>query len=184
LYTEIMSETKTFLEPKKIFDAVSLDRGSIVADFGSGAGHFSLEAARRVGAEGKVYALDILPQALESIASRAAMENLDNIETRRVNFETPGGSTLEDASVNFAVVKDALFMNENREAVLEEVFRVLSLGSRILVIEWSEGDVSIGPPKENRIPKEHLLKMAGSVGFSGEQEVAVGDYHYGMVFRK
>ena len=66
---------------------MALNQGLKVADFGCGAGHFTLEAARRVGNTGQVFCLDILPQALESVESSASLELLDNIQTKRVNLE-------------------------------------------------------------------------------------------------
>jgi len=179
------SATKIFLEPNKIFDQIGIKEGSFVADFGTGAGHFTLEAARRVGETGRVVALDILPQALESIESQASMQSLDNIETKRVNLEKEGGSLLEDASVNFVIAKDMLFMNEDKKVIMQEIFRVLVLGGQVLFVEWNkEGDVKIGPPQEKRIRKEDIIQMGHEVGFHDEKTLDVGDYHYGYVFVK
>jgi ubiquinone/menaquinone biosynthesis C-methylase UbiE len=179
-----MEKTKTFLEPDKIFDQVSLDVGDSVADFGVGAGHFSIEAARRVGKTGRVYSLDVLSSALESIESRAALENLECIEGCRVNFERVGGSGLADSSVSLVIVKDVLFMNEDKRSILTEAFRVLALGGHMLVIEWKNASSPIGPSIDKRISEEELLRLAKEVGFSGERRIEVGDYHYGFLFEK
>ncbi len=179
------SQTKSFLDPKRIFDQLGNVVGFRIADFGSGAGHFSLEAARRVGKTGKVYALDILPQALESIESRALMESLDVIETKRVNLEKLGGSFLEDASMNMVIAKDMLFMNENKSIIIQEICRVLVLGGKALFVEWnSDQDNHIGPSREKRVLAEDLLQFVHECSFGDEKKIEVGDYHYGFLVTK
>ncbi len=182
---QVSSQTKSFLDPKKIFDQLGDLSGFRIADFGSGAGHFSLEAARRVGKMGKVYALDILPQALEAIESRALMESLDCIETKRVNLEKLGGSCLEDISMNMVIAKDMLFMNENKLIILQEICRVLVLGGRALLIEWNnDQDNHLGPSREKRVLPEDLLRLVYECGFGDEKKIEVGDYHYGFIVTK
>ncbi|QQS61724.1 MAG: methyltransferase domain-containing protein [Candidatus Moraniibacteriota bacterium] len=178
-------KTKSFLEPNKIFDQIPIRLGMHVADFGTGAGHFTIEAARRVAPSGKVYALDILTQALESVESRAMMESLNSIETRRVNLEKLGGSTLDDASIDLVIAKDILFMNQDKKVILEEIVRVLALGGMVFLAEWdSDPSNVLGPPLEKRLRKEDLLKLAYEVGLGDERVVSVGDYHYGFLFIK
>lgn len=177
--------TKSFLEPSKIFDQINIRPGMHVADFGTGAGLFTIEAARRIGSSGKVYALDILPQALESVESRAMMENLNSIETRRVNLEKLGGSTLDDASIDLVIAKDILFMNKDKKIIFEEIARVLALGAMAFLAEWnSDPDNILGPPRESRVSQEELTRLAHEVGLGEERSLSVGDYHYGYLFIK
>jgi ubiquinone/menaquinone biosynthesis C-methylase UbiE len=178
------AHTKTFLEPDKIFDQIPLDRGLKVADFGCGAGHFTLEAARRVGETGQVFCLDILPQALESVESVSSLELLDNIETKRVNLEAKNGSGLEDGSVDVVVMKDMLFMNEDKKTIIEEAYRVLVSRGMLLIVEWGENIETIGPEKERRIKKEDIVRLVQEIGFDDIKSLSVGDYHYGFLAYK
>ncbi|MBI3274220.1 MAG: hypothetical protein HYZ69_03680, partial [Candidatus Colwellbacteria bacterium] len=55
--------TGGFLDPGLIINEFGLMPGMFVADFGSGAGYFTILIAEKVGKEGRVYALDIMESA-------------------------------------------------------------------------------------------------------------------------
>lgn len=175
--------TKNFLDPKEIIKQINVAPGSVVADFGCGSGFFSLAFAEAIGEDGKVYALDILPSALESVESQAKMAGLSNIIAQRANLEKDGGSALKENSADWVVVKDMLFQNKMKEVILKEAHRVLRPNGKLLLIEWGK-EMSIGPEKSLRISKEDLDKIAEGQGFKIEKELATGDFHYGSVFAK
>ena len=122
------AEGVNFVDPARIIGQIDVTPGASVADFGCGSGYFSFEFAKVVGSEGKVYALDILPSALEAVASRAKILHLGNITPKRVNLEREGGSGLGMTSVDWVVLKDMLFQNEHKGVILKEVSRVLKPG--------------------------------------------------------
>jgi tRNA A58 N-methylase Trm61 len=64
------AEGASFVDPARIISQIDISLGATVADFGCGSGYFSFEFSKAVGPDGKVYALDILPQALEAVPSR------------------------------------------------------------------------------------------------------------------
>ena len=61
---------KKELEPYafEVLEKAGIERGQIVLDFGCGSGTYTLPAARIVGSEGKVYALDKDKKALAVLA--------------------------------------------------------------------------------------------------------------------
>ena len=67
------------LKTDRVLDTLRLHAGSTVADIGAGGGWFSVRAARRVGADGRVFAEDINPHAVDSIRERADREHLPQI---------------------------------------------------------------------------------------------------------
>ena len=62
-------------------DVLGIKEGSSVADIGAGSGWFTVRAARRVGNNGAVYAVEINSEYLKHIEDRAKRENLPNIRT-------------------------------------------------------------------------------------------------------
>jgi len=173
-----MQQTNTqFLDPEQVFEQVSLELGWQCADFGCGGGHFTFEMSRRVGEGGRVFAFDILPEALEAIESHSKVENLQNISTKRVNLEKLGGSGLEDNQLDFVVLKDILFQNTNKKVVLEEARRILKERGKALIIEWSPDNTTIGPEASLRIPHEKLENLIRETGFTLEKRIDVGEYH-------
>jgi precorrin-6B methylase 2 len=67
--------------PIKILQEASVHSGMTVLDFGCGPGGFSLAAARLVGPEGRVYAMDIHPLAVKSVQRAADKQGFNNIQT-------------------------------------------------------------------------------------------------------
>jgi len=55
-------EQRQFLNPNEILEEIGLMGQMTFADFGCGAGYFTIPAAKMVGDHGKVYAVDILKE--------------------------------------------------------------------------------------------------------------------------
>lgn len=68
------------LQINRVMDILGVASGKSVADIGAGAGWFSVRAARRVGAAGVVYAVDINPEAIQYIDQRAHKEQVSNVQ--------------------------------------------------------------------------------------------------------
>ncbi len=60
---------------------IGVTPGDVLLDFGCGPGYFCLPAARVVGAEGCVYAVDKNPRVLRQVRRQAAAFNLPNLRT-------------------------------------------------------------------------------------------------------
>ena len=69
------------LQIERVLDVLKIKEGACVADIGAGSGWFTVRAARRVGARGAVYAVEINEDYLKHIAARAEAEKLTNIRT-------------------------------------------------------------------------------------------------------
>lgn len=77
------------LQVNRVMDVLRIKQGSNVADIGAGSGWFTVRAARRVGANATVYAVDINRDYLKYIDDRAAREKLPNIKTILGNEDHP-----------------------------------------------------------------------------------------------
>ena len=173
-----------FIDPEKVIKQLGVSKGNIIADFGCGSGYFSIPLAQAVGDDGIVYALDVLPQALETVASKAKALNLTNVRTKRVNLEKEKGSGFEDECMSWVIMKDMLFQNGNKKIILKEAYRILKLEGKALVMEWNDKDSAVGPDKKLRVPKEEIEKIIRENNFKIEKEVNAGDFHYAMVIVK
>lgn len=152
-----------------------------IADFGCGAGYFTIPLAKKVGREGKVYAVDVQESALDSVRGRAKMSGLLNIETIRGNLENKNGSKLPGASMDMVVMANILFQTEKKEAILEEAKRVLKKTGKVVIVEWS-GSATLGPRSRYRISKEDLKALVKAAGLILEKEFPAGSSHYGLIF--
>ena len=173
-----------FIDPAAAVNQLEIAEGNVAADFGCGAGYFSIPVAQKVGKDGTVYSMDVLPQALESVASKAKVAGLTNIITKRVNLENNNGSGLDPESIDWVIIKDILFQNDGKDKILEEAYRVLKPGGKALVMEWDDKNLSVGPAAKLRVSKDTLIGLIKKHKFSIEKEVAVGDFHYAMILNK
>jgi ubiquinone/menaquinone biosynthesis C-methylase UbiE len=170
-----------FLDPDAVIAQLEVESGSFVADFGCGPGYFSLPFARIIGEEGHLYALDVLPQALERVSGQAKLDGLNNISTERVNLEKSHGSHLEDGTLDWVIMKDILFQNQDKKTILAEAYRVLKNGGRVIFVEWGGNDSGIGPQKDVRIGEKELKDMIVDAGFELEKEIDAGFFHYAFI---
>ena len=83
-----------FLNPSFVLAQSGIGEGMQVADFGCGQGDFALAAAKLVGPEGKVCAIDIQDSALSSTRSKARIGGLLNIVLVKGNVEVSGSERL------------------------------------------------------------------------------------------
>ncbi|MFZ1627277.1 MAG: methyltransferase domain-containing protein [Candidatus Moraniibacteriota bacterium] len=174
----------TFVEPRTVIRALSVGTGDTVADFGAGSGYFSFEFARAVGLEGTVYALDVLPSALEAITSQAKTLGLTNVVAQRCNLERANGSGLGTSSVDWVVAKDVLLQNQNKSIILREVSRILKPSGRALIVEWDPNESIVGPEREMRIKPESMRQLIEDAGLAVVGEPSVGGFHYAFLVEK
>ncbi len=70
-----------FRDPYKVLDAAGLRPGQKVLEVGCGPGFFTIPAARIVGEQGCIYALDINPLAVKKVQQKIEREGVANVET-------------------------------------------------------------------------------------------------------
>lgn len=173
-----------FVDPARVISQIDVALGATVADFGCGSGYFSFEFSRVVGPDGRVYALDVFPQALEAVLGQSKLMGIHNIVTKRANLEREGGSTLGLASVDWVILKDMLFQNEHKDIIIAEMARVLKPGGHAIVMEWNPKASAIGPDKKLRIDPEELKTLLLASGLSLEKNFPAGGYHYAFLVKK
>lgn len=171
-----------FMSPEKIVEELEIKNGMTIADFGCGAGYFTIPLARKVKNSGKIFAVDVLSSALESVAGRAKLEGLLNIGTIRANVEIVGGSKLQNSSIDLVMLANILFQCTDHDSVIQESKRVLKEDGKIVIIDWIPQKVFLGPKFEHSISEEYVKKLCIKNGLKFIKNVNAGAYHYGMIF--
>src|SRR6201996_709316 len=120
------------LQIDRVMDLLELKPGSVVADIGAGGGWFSVRAARRVGANGRVIAEDINPKAITYIQQRAQREHLANIETV---LGTPDDPKLAPGSLDAALMLKVYHEIAHPPLVLANLRAALKPGARFGIID-------------------------------------------------
>ena len=116
----------------EILDALQLEPGMSVAEVGAGTGYFTRRIASRV-APGKVLAVDIVPEFLAELGSRAEAEGIDNIETILGELDDP---LLPPDSVDLIFLGDSYHHFGEPVAMLEHMRAALRPGGRMAIVDW------------------------------------------------
>lgn len=164
---------------------VGVEAGMRVGDLGCGnLAYFTLAAAKAVGKNGVVYAVDILKSVLNSVENLVQQNGWENIKTVWSDLEVVGAAKIEAGSLDVAFLHNVLFQSDHDDLVLKEAHRLLKKNGKLLVIDWQRVSAPFGPPVADRPKPEEVKKLAAEAGFSLVEEFAAGPYHYGLVFEK
>lgn len=122
---------------RKWNDINLVHEGQTFLDFGCGTGSFTIPAARIVGSQGKVYAVDCFPGQLKIVNKQSRKEGLRNIETILSN----GHTGLPDESVDIVWMCDVLHELPERQTVLRELHRVLKKDGVLAIYDGMKNKV-------------------------------------------
>jgi arsenite methyltransferase len=107
-----------------------LHEGETVLDLGSGGGIDVLLSARRVGAAGKAYGLDMTDEMLELARRNQREAGVENAEFLRGTIEAV---PLPDDSIDVIISNCVINLSADKPAVFREAARVLRPGGRFAV---------------------------------------------------
>ncbi|MBL7064701.1 MAG: methyltransferase domain-containing protein [Anaerolineae bacterium] len=117
---------------RPVLDQVGIRTGERVLELGPGPGAFTLDAARRVGLEGQIIAVDIQPEMIAQVERRVQEAGLTNVETHVASaYDLP----LEDGSVDRAFLVTVLPEIPDQAQALSELYRVIKPGGVLSITE-------------------------------------------------
>ncbi|MFZ6035578.1 MAG: class I SAM-dependent methyltransferase [Patescibacteria group bacterium] len=175
----------TFLHPENILAKAGLTAGRVVADLGCGGGYFALAASRIVGDTGRVYAVDILKDALSSVAGKAKLYGLSNITTVWSDAEQVGAArVIADRSVDYVLLVQILSQVKHMDNIFKEALRICKPQATVVVVDWRANNFHFGPPTEKRLKPELIITEASQHQLAFHREIEAGPYHFGLVFER
>lgn len=124
------------LEPATdvLLDMAGVGAGARVLDIASGAGHQTLQAARRVGSSGVVVASDISATMLDNVQRNALAAGLSNVTTIESAAENLSAA---DEPYDAAICRLGLMLFPEPSAALSAVRRVMKPGSKFAALVFT-----------------------------------------------
>jgi ubiquinone/menaquinone biosynthesis C-methylase UbiE len=143
------------LQINRVMDILGIVPGKNVADIGAGSGWFTVRAAKRTGS-GRVYAVDINPEAVKHIDERIQKENLGNVKTV---LSKPDDPLLPADSVDAVLMLKTYHEIAQPVVLLQNLRHALRPGAKIGVIDRN------GNGEDHGIGSDVVIREASEAGF-------------------
>ncbi len=173
-----------YRERAQIAGLLELKQGDDVADVGAGTGFLSEEIARRVGASGRVFAVEINPGLVQHIQARAESQGLSSLrahlgEDRKMNI-----GRREGGNFDLVVLADTYQYLEFPKSMLLSIRRLMRNRGRLVILEAPRSAPAL--PDQVRLDKLELIREVSAEGFALVNEVPAPFLkdHYVLLFRK
>ncbi len=130
MMVNVMSIVKNIRNIKKEITRSGIKEGNHVLDYGCGPGFVTIPAAKIVGPQGMIYALDIHPSAIKVIEKKIKKHKLKNVKTIISN----NGTGLPDKSIDVVLLFNVIFMIKDKEKLIDELHRILKKDGIISIV--------------------------------------------------
>jgi ubiquinone/menaquinone biosynthesis C-methylase UbiE len=125
------AEREQWQKVDEIFAAMGVSKGSRVADVGAGSGFFTVRLANAVGADGRVFAVDVKPDVVRDLTMRMAREKRENVEViagEAADPRLPG-------SLDAVLIVNAYHEMDEHQVMLDRIRQALKLEGRLVIVE-------------------------------------------------
>ncbi|MEC9477165.1 MAG: family 16 glycoside hydrolase [Planctomycetota bacterium] len=145
-----------------LMEALGVEAGQTVCDLGCGNGYHALRLAKRVGASGKVLAVDIQQPMLDMLEKRSDEAGLGNIQTILGDTADP---KIPDGSCDLILLVDVYHEFSDPEAMLAMMRKALKPDGRIALVEFRSEDPEVPIKKLHKMSKAQILKEYLPAGY-------------------
>ena len=137
-------------------------KGSSVGDVGAGSGYMSLRLARLVGAEGKVYAVDVQPGMLQLLQENAARAKVMNVIPVLGAFDDP---KLPAGALDLIIMVDVYHEFSQPQKMLQRMREALKPGGRLALFEYRAEDPDVPILPLHKMTKAQVKAEVEAEGF-------------------
>lgn len=168
---------------KEIINSLPVKEGEIIADVGAGSGQFEAELSKKVGPEGKVFAVEVAPAFIPYMKKRFEKEKLTNVEVIHSNFKS---TTLKDKSVNLVFVVDTYHHFDRPVIMVKDFGRILKDKGHLVIIDFRRGPGASQWVNEHmHLSREDIIKEVTANGFEFLREERIPfKESFQLTFRK
>ena len=127
-------------EPDLGLRLLKVAKGSAVGDVGAGSGYMSLRLAKIVGAQGKVYAVDVQPGMLQLLQQNAAKAKVANVVPVLGAYDDP---KLPAGELDLIIMVDVYHEFSQPQRMLQRMHEALKPGGRLALFEYRAEDPNV-----------------------------------------
>jgi ubiquinone/menaquinone biosynthesis C-methylase UbiE len=167
--------------PETAIDKLGLKPGMVVADVGAGVGYFTVRLAKRVGAEGKIFAVDVQPEMLATLKRHAAEAKLTNIQPILSSESDP---RLPENSCDVILMVDVYHELSQPQIMLQKLRRALKSDGRLVLLEYRKEDPHIPIRSEHKMSVAEAKAEVEAEGYKLDAVLKDLPRQHILIFRK
>ncbi len=166
-------ERDEYQKPEKVLQYLGDIKGKTIIDIGAGSGYFSIKLAEK-GA--RVIAADVDDMFQDFLQNRIKENNLENIEVRKIQYDSPG---LKDGEVDMVFLVNTYHHIENRPEYFRKVKKGIKENGELVTIDFFKSDLPVGPSLDHKISMDVVITELKEAGYSTfEIDVNLLPYQY------
>ncbi len=160
---------------------LALKPGMAVADIGAGTGYHARRIAPLVGAQGKVFAVDVQPQMVAMLRAAAKRPGLSNLVPVLGTATDP---KLAPGSLDLALMVDVYHELEFPYEMLQNIVRALKPGGRVVFVEYRAEDARVPIKPLHKMSQAQIKREALRHALVWERTADTLPWQHVVVFRK
>ena len=153
-----------FAHREQIVEALSIEKGEVVADIGAGTGAFLHELHQKVGPRGRVFAVEISDRFIEFMKERVDKESLTSVNVVKGGYEE---TSLTPNSIDKILLVDVYHHFDNPKAMLSDFKKILKEGGQLAIVDFDKKPGKSRPwvLKHMRLDQEGYIEELNANGF-------------------
>lgn len=133
VYTEsAWADRDRWQKADELIKQLNLNAGSHVADVGCHEGYMTTKLSTVVGANGKVYAVDVEQAKLDKLAAHLEKRNLTNVQTIKGDYDNP---KLPLNTLDAVIILDTYHEMDDHYEILQHIKSALKPNGRLVMCE-------------------------------------------------
>lgn len=169
-------ERDAYQNPEKVLEYLGDINGKKIMDLGAGSGYFSVKLAEK-GAH--VIAADVSNEFQDALKKRIEENNLENIELRKIPYDSPN---LSDNEVDMVLIVNTYHHIENRIDYFSKVKKGIKLNGELVIIDYFKKELPVGPSVDHKIDLETVKSELEKAGYT-QLDVNVDLLPYQFIIR-
>ncbi len=168
-------------QPTLVLEALALRGGETVVDLGAGSGYFTFRIAPKVGKAGKVLAVEIQDEMIETLRRRAAEQKLMNVVVVKGAEDDP---RLPANTVDLVLMVDVYHELSCPFEVMTKIREALKPHGRVVFVEYRKEDPKVPIKEVHKMSVAQLEKEMAAVGLARVQAIEKLPLQHIVIFEK
>ncbi len=122
-------------KPEQVIESLGIKAGDSIADLGAGSGYFTFRLADAVGAEGRVYAVDVDSSMLAGLEQESEKRGYSQVQTILAEYDDP---KIPDGGVDLIFLSNTYHHLSDRSDYFRRAKKYLRPGGRIAIIDYND----------------------------------------------